>query len=291
MYTVRVMISSNNKNAKPFFSVIIPTYNRDQFIQKAVDSVLNQSFDNFELIVIDDGSEDQTQQVLSKYSDQRLKCFKQQNQGVASARNRGLELARGNWICFLDSDDWWVNHKLERTFKEIKTNPKIKIFHTDEIWYKNGTLHNQKNIHKKPSGFVYDHALPLCCISISTVAIHHTVFDVIGIFDESMEACEDYDFWLRTTSKFEVKLIPEELTLKDGGRPDQLSLSVWGLDRFRIQALIKSLESDHISGGQYKATYNELVKKCQVYTLGVKKRGRSKEVTYYNSLLTKYKKA
>jgi glycosyltransferase involved in cell wall biosynthesis len=276
-------------NAQPFFSVIIPTFNRETFIEKAVDSVLGQSFSDLELIVIDDGSTDKTKELISHCSDKRLNYVYQKNQGVANARNKGMKLARGEFIAFLDSDDHWVSEKLEVSSDYIKNFPDIHIFHTEEVWYKNGNLLDQKKKHKKPTGFVYEKALPICCISISTAVIKKEVFDAVGIFDEELVACEDYDFWLRATHKYEVKLIPEYLTIKDGGRPDQLSSSVWGLDRFRIKALEKMLSSDLLKDKKYKATLDEFEKKCSIFAIGAEKKGKVKEAVFYKILPDKYK--
>jgi len=136
---------------------------------------------------------------------------------------------------------------------------------------------NQKRVHKKPTGHVYEDALKLCCISISTAVIHRSVFDSLGGFDENFFACEDYDFWLRATQRFEVKLIPEVHTIKDGGRPDQLSMQ-WGLDRFRIDSLRKMLAGGELNSEDYDATFDEMWKKGQVYIKGAQKRGRLKEI-------------
>jgi len=258
-------------------------------LKKAVDSVLEQTFSDLELIIIDDGSEDETSELISSYNDERIICLHQKNHGVSNARNNGLKKAKGRFIAFLDSDDWWEKEKLEKTLKHIKRFPNIKIFHTDEVWYQRGELLRQKEKHRKPSGRVYKNALPLCCISISTAVIDKAVFEETGIFDESMEACEDYDFWLRATNKFEVLLIPEGLTLKDGGRPDQLSSSVWGLDRFRIKALEKMLSSGELSPGDYSATLKELNKKCEVFAAGSEKRGKKDAALSCRNLPNKYK--
>lgn len=275
-------------NADTFFSVIIPTYNRKPFLKKAIDSVLNQTHSALELIVVDDGSTDSTEELVSSYDDDRVVYIRQSNHGVAHARNRGLEAAQYDNIAFLDSDDWWENDKLEKAADEMQKFPDIKIFHTEEVWYRKGELLNQKKKHKKPSGDVYFNALPLCCISISTAVVKKEVFDSVGMFDEDLEACEDYDFWLRASNKYEVKLIPEYLTLKDGGRPDQLSSSVWGLDRFRIKALSKMLSLEELSAEKRRKTLTELEEKCRVFALGSDKRGKTEEAEYYRGLPEKY---
>jgi len=275
-------------NAQGFFSVIIPAYNRKSFLKKAVDSVLAQTFPSFELVIIDDGSTDGTHELVLSYDDDRVRYFYGQNRGVAYARNRGIENAKGSFIAFLDSDDWWDVKKLEVAREYIDRYPGTAIFHTDEIWYRKGKLLDQKQKHAKPSGSVYEKALPLCCISISTAVISKKLFPKVGMFDETFQACEDYDFWLRATSRHEVKLIPEELTLKDGGRPDQLSSSVWGLDRFRIKALEKMLSCGKLTKKQYRLTLDELSRKCGVFALGAEKRGKSGEAAYYRGIPAAY---
>ena len=273
----------------PFFSVIIPTYNRAGFLKKAIESVLNQTYYDLELIVVDDGSCDETGKLVSGYRDKRIIYKKlRKNHGVSHARNVGIEIAAGGFIAFLDSDDWYLTNKLEKTFEYIRKCPEIKIFHTEETWYRNGRLFRQKKKHTKPTGNVYKDVLPICCISVSTAVIKKEVFDDIGLYDESLEACEDYDFWLRSTNKYEIKLIPEYLTEKDGGHSDQLSSSVWGLDRFRIKALEKMLSSGCLSKTNYGLTLSELKKKCKVFALGAKKHVKLEEAEYYKGLPDKY---
>lgn len=271
----------------PFFSVIIPTYNRQHLFEIALNSVLNQTYKDFEVIIVDDGSTDQTSEVIRNLVDTRIKYLYQENRGVSHARNRGLEISNGKFMAFLDSDDRWVPQKLHIVNELIKQHPQVSIFHTDEIWYKGGRLLNQKKKHKKPSGYVYLKALPQCCIGMSTSVVKREVLENIGLFDESLPACEDYDFWLRATHSFEVKLINEKLTIKDGGRKDQLS-SQWGLDKHRIKALEKMLCSKSLNEEEYKCTLGELLKKCQIYASGAGKRGRMKEANLYNELARSY---
>lgn len=273
----------------PVFSVIIPTYNRKDLLKIALGSVLDQTFMDLEVTVIDDGSTDKTPEMIGKYNDPRIKYLFQENHGPAHARNRGIELSKGKLIAFLDSDDKWVPQKLERSIEYVNKFPDVKIFHTEEVWYRKGKLLNQKKKHKKPSGFVYTHALPLCCIGISTAIVKRDVFEDIGVFDEGLPVCEDYDFWLRATNRYKVKLIPEYLTIKNGGRPDQLS-SQPGLDKYRIKALEKMLSSKKLNKEEYELTYNELSNKCRIYALGAEKRGRSEEVEHYKNLIKKFKK-
>jgi glycosyltransferase involved in cell wall biosynthesis len=284
-----VLLYNKVMNSQIFFSVIIPTFNRCSFLEKAMNSVLAQTFPHFELIVVDDGSTDGTRELLSSYKDKRITCLYQPNNGVSHARNRGLDLARGDFMAFLDSDDRWTDEKLKLASKYIKKFPDTNIFHTDEIWYRNGKLLPQKEKHAKPSGRVYEKTLPLCCISISTAVVSKSVFDSVGTFNETLEACEDYDFWLRATNRYNAQLIPLPLTIKDGGRPDQLSSSVWGLDRFRIKALEGMLSSETLNPKGREQTLKELERKCSIFSEGCEKRGKPGKARHYRTLPEKYR--
>jgi glycosyltransferase involved in cell wall biosynthesis len=276
---------------KPFFSVIIPTYNREKFLKIAVRSVLEQSFNDYELIVVDDGSSDGTKEMLQLAQAKlhgKIKYFYQKNKGPAAARNQGLKEAKGEFICFLDSDDRFRHDKLKITREYIEKYPQYKIFHTEEIWYRKGELLPQKIYHKKPSGFVFENAVRLCSVSISTAAIKKTIFDEAGLFDETMPACEDYDFWLRVTHKYPVFLIPQYLTIKEGGHPDQQSAKYPAMDRLRIHALNKILESGALNEGNFQVAFGELKNKCEIFIKGALKRNKTKEAGHYKKLIKRF---
>ena len=273
---------------KPLISVVIPTYNRKSFIKKAIDSVLNQTFKDFELIVIDDGSTDSTIEIMSDYLGCGINYFSTNHFGVSHARNVGIKNSLGEYIAFLDSDDRWTNEKLMITNSYIKSDPMIKIFHTDEVWYKKGKMLKQQKKHRRPTGYVYPNCLPLCCIGMSTTVVRRDLFEEIGLFDEELYACEDYDLWLRACSKYEVMLIPQPLTLKEGGRGDQLS-SQPGLDKYRVRALEKILSKGDLNDEQRSITYNEFVHKSKIYSEGARKRGRLKEASLYLDKIKQYR--
>jgi glycosyltransferase involved in cell wall biosynthesis len=283
---------------KPFFTIIIPTYNRADFLKIALGSVLSQTFRDWELIIIDDGSTDSTKafvetctrsQVTSHKSQERIKYVYQENKGPAAARNRGLRAAQGEYICFLDSDDRFFRNKLQITADYIQRNSEYKIFHSEEIWYRRGKILPQKGYHKKPAGHVFGQALRLCSISISTAAIQKNLFTEIGDFDEKLPACEDYDFWLRATAKYPVFLIPEHLTIKEGGHPDQQSKKYPALDKFRIYAIEKILKSGGLDRDDFRLACEVLQDKCLVYKRGARKRGKLKEVEHCRRILQKFK--
>lgn len=277
-------------NKQPFFTIIIPTYNRRQFLKIAIDSVFNQTFKDWQLILVDDGSKDNTKELVDKYKNPSLQYYYQPNQGPAAARNLGLSKATGDYICFLDSDDRFRKNKLEIAHQQIEKNPKYKIFHTEEIWYRNGQFLAQKKEQKKLAGFIFENSAKLCSISISTAIIKKDVFQKIGYFDQSLPACEDYDFWLRATSQYPIFLISDFLTIKEGGHKDQQSKKYSGMDKFRIYSLLKILQNKNINSQYQQIAYQQLRNKCLIYLDGAKKRKKTKEVKKYQDILTKYKK-
>lgn len=268
----------------PFFSVVIPTYNRLSFLENAVDSVLGQTFDDFELVIVDDGSTDGTEDLVAGIRDPRVVYTRHEHRGVSISRNRGVMSSMGKAIAFLDSDDRFLENKLEVTFDYMKKFPRFEIFHSEEIWYRNKVLLPQKAHHRKPDGYVFDRALLLCCISISTAVIKRDVFDKVGMFDEDLPACEDYDFWLRTTFAYPVKLIPQALTIKDGGHPDQLSRQYPAMDRFRIYSIKKMLDSGQLDEESRRLAAAELKHKCSIYLKGAAKRNKVEEVAFYRRI-------
>ncbi len=264
-------------------TIIIPTYNRAALLPRAIESVLNQSHANLELIVVDDGSDDNTAEIINDYGN--IIYIYQQNMGPAAARNRGIKAAAHELIAFLDSDDWFAAEKLAIQSAAMAENSGCLISHTDEIWYRRGRLLNQKKKHRKFGGDIFVRCLPLCAVSMSTVMMRKKIFKRIGLFDESYPCCEDYEFWLRASVEHEFLKIDQPLTLKDGGRPDEISFQFrTGMDKFRIKALLKLLAGSNLSQEQRKLAEDELVKKCRIYGNGCLKHGRPDEGRYYLEL-------
>jgi glycosyltransferase involved in cell wall biosynthesis len=271
----------------PQVSVIIPTYNRARIIKEAVDSVLAQDFKHFELIVVDDGSTDNTSDVLAPYGDD-VSIFFQENKGVSAARNRGIAEASGQFIAFLDSDDLWLPKKLATQVDFFNQTPDALICQTEEVWIRNGIRVNPKKQHKKPSGMIFERSLALCLVSPSAVMMRRELLDSAGGFDETLPVCEDYDLWLRISCRFPVYLIEIPLIIKRGGHDDQLSKGA-GLDKFRIKAIEKIIKTGMLSDGQHRAALNMLKNKCDIYAAGCRKRGREEEALYFTSLSEKFR--
>jgi glycosyltransferase involved in cell wall biosynthesis len=227
-------------------SVIIPTFNRIEFLSHALDSVFSQSYAATEVIVVDDGSTDHTVEKLSP-AYPSVRFLRQENQGVSAARNLGIIKAENPWIALLDSDDRWALEKLDRQINHLSQNPSLRAVHTGEKWIRNGKEINIPASLDKTKDGLWERSLEKCIICPSSVLLHQSVFEKIGTFDPSLAICEDYDFWLRLLLTHKIGLIEEPLVHKYGGHPDQLSMSTWGLDRFRVQSLEKISTFGNIS--------------------------------------------
>lgn len=269
-------------NYMPKVSVIIPTCNRAEKVAIAIDSVLAQTFADFELIVVDDGSTDDTPARLRDYG-QRIKVVTQTNRGVSAARNAGIAASTGELIAFLDSDDVWLLHKLQTQVDFFAANPQAMWQQTAEMWVRNGRRVNPKQRHAKLEGRIFQESLELCLISPSAVMLRRELLDEAGLFDETLPACEDYDLWLRILAKYPVYLDPTYGIIKNGGHADQLSRNP-ALDAYRIQSLTKILRICELSDADKAALLHVRAQKCRIYAAGCQKRGRDDEAAYYQQL-------
>lgn len=266
----------------PQISVIIPTYNRAWVLAKAIDSVLAQTFAPREIIVVDDGSTDETRELLAAYGE-RLRVFNQTNKGVSAARNLGIRHSRGEYIALLDSDDLWEPEKLACQAAFFTSHPRAMICQTEEIWIRKGRRVNPMQKHQKLSGMIFEPSLHRCLVSPSAVMMKKKIFDVKGMFNEDFPVCEDYDLWLRISVDMPVYLIEKPLTVKYGGHDDQLSAS-HSQDRYRIACLLDLIRSGSLDPWQKAAATNVLQEKCRIYGNGCKKRGKDVEALTYLGL-------
>lgn len=260
-------------------SVVIPVFNRESTIERAIDSVFSQTFSPCEIIVVDDGSTDSTATRVKQYAE--VSCLQQTNQGVSAARNTGIKAAQGDWIALLDSDDEWLPEKLGEQMQALQ-QPQVDqvealICHCNEIWIRNGKRVNQMKKHAKAGGEIYTNCLPLCVISPSAAIIHRQVFETVGLFDTGLPACEDYDMWLRICSRMPVLYVDKPLLKKYGGHSDQLSHKYPAMDRFRIRAMEKIIRSGSLSPEQLQATRDQLQTKFRIFKQGAVKHGNTAE--------------
>jgi glycosyltransferase involved in cell wall biosynthesis len=276
-------------------TVIIPAYNRAAFLQEAIPSVLGQTYfagagrGAWELIIVDDGSEDGTKALAASF-DGPIRYERQEHKGVSAARNAGLRLARGEWIAFLDSDDLWKLTKISAQMEFMAAHPEAPVCLTEEIWIRRGVRVNPRRKHKQHSGRIFDKVLPICLLSLSSALFRREVFDDIGMFDENLPACEDYDFGIRLAFRYPVHVLPEPLIIKRGGHADQLSHQYWGMDRFRVYALEKSL-SLGLSAEEERLVRDEIVKKSRILRDGFRKRGNRAEAEKYEAIIERMGKA
>ncbi len=268
-------------------SVVIPTHNRLEVLRRALNSISNQTLQPFEVIVVDDGSTDNTCQSIQQEFPNVI-LLSQEQKGVSAARNKGISVSQGNWIAFLDSDDEWHLKKLERQYYWWTQNSVYRVLHCDEIWIRNSVRVNPKKRHAKMGGWIFPNCLPLCVISPSAVIIHQDVFSDIGVFDEQLPVCEDYDLWLRVSLKFPVGYVDEKLVIKYGGHNDQLSKAYPAMDRYRVDAIKKLLEVEYLNPEYRSLAVKTLVRKLEILVNGAQKRGLLKRVEKYQRILNEY---
>ena len=262
------------KKIQHLIDIVIPAYNRKQLLKRAVSSVYNQSYKNWRLFIVDDGSTDGTSDEI--YGEKTQLLSLKQNKGVSYARNYGIKQGRAEWLAFLDSDDEWLSHKLEKQIEYSDKNPNYFLIHCNELWIKSGKILNQKKKHKKQGGRIFIPSVDLCCISPSAVLIKRKVFNEIGFFKEDFPVCEDYDFWLRFCSRHEAGFLDSILVVKHGGHSDQLSKKYFAMDYWRVKALFPFLKDKNLSMIERKRVKQVLIKKTEILLKGYKKHNNFK---------------
>ncbi len=271
--------------SEPCISVIIPTFNRAPVLERAIQSVLKQEYRHFELIVVDDCSQDNTGCILKEYQNSLQAVRHPFHCGVSAARNTGILRAKGSYIAFLDSDDEWLPSKLSRQVRYLQLHPHFKVLQTEEIWIRNGRRVNPGKKHAKPEGYIYLKSLPLCKITPSSVLIHYSVLQETGLFDVTFPACEDYELWLRITSRYPVGLVKTKELIKYGGHNDQLSRTTPCLDRWRILALLRAIADGNLNNRETYRTWKEICSKTQIYVQGCRKHGNIQDWHFFEGIL------
>ena len=267
-------------------SVIIPCYNRAQLTAEAVHSVLNQTSPADEILIIDDGSTDRTEQVLNQFRG-KIRYIRQANSGVSSARNLGIKSSKYEWLAFLDSDDLWTQEKLFLQRMALADNPEYKICYTGEHWQRNGCAVKKSKQQRKYGGWVYEQCLPSCIIAASSVLVHRCVFDRTGLFDISLPACEDYDMWLRMALVYPFLYLEHACIIKRQGNWPSLSQQ-HSLDRYRIRALQNILKTCQTQQQSF-LTQRILGQKCRIYARGCMKHRKKSQAEWAMSVARDYR--
>lgn len=185
-----------------FFSVIIPLYNKENFIENTIQSVLDQTFQDFEIIVVNDGSTDKSEEKLLSFKDSRIRYFSKKNEGASTARNYGIEKANSDFITFLDADDYWYPTFLETMFNNISKIPEQKVFSAAiEIDTSKKIIPSQYSILKSGNEFeivnYFQASMKETVLCTSCAVFHKTVFDKAGNFDTKIKSGQDTDLWIR----------------------------------------------------------------------------------------------
>ena len=225
----------------PLISVIIPVFNGEKTIKETIESVLNQTWSDLEIIVINDGSNDSTLGILNRLQDPRLKIFSYSNAGLAASRNRGIFLAIGKYISFIDADDVWTLDKLEAQLNALKVNPQAAVAYSWTNWIDESGQFLRPGGHIIANGNVYEQLLKRDFIeSGSNVLIRTEALTEVGSFDESVKAVEDWDMWLRLAACYEFVCVPLPQILYRIS-PNSMSTDVLQMERSSLGVIEKAL--------------------------------------------------
>ncbi|NET62762.1 MAG: glycosyltransferase [Symploca sp. SIO2E6] len=245
----------------PLISVIIPVYNGEQTIRQTIESVLNQTFRDFELIVINDGSQDSTLKIVESIQDYRLQLCSYPNAGLAASRNRGISLASGEYVSCIDADDLWTPDKLEAQLKVLQENPQAALAYSWTDWIDEAGKFLRPGVHLTITGDVYGQLLLNDFVANgSNPLIRKQALREVGGFDESLPFSEDWDMWLRIAAHYHFVAVPAPQILYRQST-NSMSCNVWGMETASLQIIerafnrapdsLKHLKQDSL-GNRYK---------------------------------------
>ncbi len=234
----------------PRISVVIPSYNRAHCIEKAIDSVLEQNVDGIEIILVDDGSTDSTRELVQEKYGEKVRYFYQENQGIPGARNTGIQNARGDYVAFLDSDDYWRQDKLRQQMALVAEHVEYGLVATCCAKIQQDGSLKERNRQGK-SGWVLKDLFRANFIRTSSVIIRRDCFDGVGLFDESLKEAEDYDLWMRVAAEYPVGFVNESLTVYLDN-PNGVSIDSLVGRLYRLRALEKDYLKKKVPEKLYK---------------------------------------
>jgi len=280
------------KERIPAVSIILPTYNRAHLVGKAIQSVLNQTYQDFELIVVDDGSVDNTVEVVKSFNDPRIRYLRhEKNKGGAAARNTGIKAARGRYIAFQDSDDEWLPEKLEKQIRAFETAPpEVGVVYTG--FYR---LQDGKKIYIPSSGVtqkegdIFNSLIKGNFVTTQAVLVKKECFEKAGMFDEDVSRLQDWELFIRISKYYHFKCIDEPLVIAYH-QPVSISTNRNALVealRLILKKHFESLKKDRrilanyylsvgdllFSSGEFILGRNYLLKAVQTYPLNIKALG------------------
>lgn len=262
-------------------SVIIPTFNRAAVLPRAMDSVVKQIYSNWELIIVDDGSTDETLKVINGWLEknpvpQKIQILSsEKNRGVSFARNFGVSRASGSWLAFLDSDDEWLPARLSSQIalldSAIESEQPLRWVHGGEAWVRNGKAVAVPARYAKFAGRIFSKCVDTCTVGASTVLLEKRLFLDNGGFREDFPVCEDYDLWLKLAARWPVGLVSEPVVVKFGGHADQLSMKYIGMDYYRCLALESQLSNPYLTASELAHVSRALIEKRIIVSRGAAK--------------------
>lgn len=246
-------------------SVIIPVYNRDYSLRDAVESVLIQTYKPSEIIIIDDGSFFQAKDILKNYKNHIKIIRHEKNKGVSASRNTGILASSSKYIAFLDSDDIFLPEKLELQINFMKEN-NYQISHTNEFWYKKDRFINKNKKSKRYGGKILDKILDKCRVSPSSLIVERKVFEKCGLFDETLDVCEDYEISLRFALEYEIGYLDKNLIIKRAIEENSLSAAINHIEYIRYNILKNFYEKyeDRFNREEKEALLCELQRKNSI---------------------------
>ena len=259
---------------RPKVSVIIPTYQRGYLVGQAIESVLAQTYADYEIIVIDDASTDNTMVVLDGFKDRIKIIHLEENRSVGAARNAGILASQGDYVAFLDSDDLWVSEKLRKQIDLFRTNTNIGLVYSDFSYFDENGIEPSTSFEKNGGGkrgTIHRDVFMGGPISTLTATVRRTCLDKVGLFDETLPACEDLDMWLRITASYQVDFVNEPLSLYRFS-PNQLhkyegrEKTLLGRLGARKKAYMKSYDIRHLDRTILdKCFFNEYLELALIY--------------------------